>query len=270
MNDFSPSSFAPRHASDAPPASPGARSDDPLPGSPAHTAIFLQNLVLDSRDVGHFLEDLAQVAAQDLSTPEREVLCGVTLLRPRHAEALAASSDAALALDRVQHFFGDGPCLTATRTRQVVQVRDTRADGRWPEYHAAAAARGMLSVLGVPIPLEGGADCGLNLYSGTMDGFPPETVRAAEVFAREASTSLRLAVRMAQLSDKADHLMSALDSRTTIDLAAGIVMGQNRCSRSAAVAILRAAASHRGITLRELAAELVRTVTDEAPVTHDE
>ncbi len=265
MNDHSPSFLAPV---DPARASSVSGFEDPIPGSPAHTAIFLQNLVLDSKDVNHFLNDLAQVAAQYLSTPEHEVLCGVTLLRPRHAETLASSSDAALALDQVQYSFGDGPCLTATRTQQIVRVRDTRADARWPEYHAAVASRGMLSILGVPIPLEGDANCGLNLYSTTVDGFGPESVQAAEVFAREASKSLRLAVRIAHLSDKADHLTSALESRTTIDLAAGIVMGQNKCSQSAAVAILKSAAGRRQIKLRELAAELVSTITDEVPVTH--
>ncbi|MDQ0734490.1 GAF and ANTAR domain-containing protein [Arthrobacter agilis] len=264
MNDHSPS-FALRN-SPAAPAHSG--SEDPVPGSPAHTAIFLQNLVLDSRDVTQFLDDLAQVAAGYLSTPERVVLCGVTLIRPRHAETLASSSPAALALDRIQHSFGDGPCLAATRTQQIVQVRDTRADGRWPEYHAAVARQGMLSILGVPIPLEGEANCGLNLYSDIVDGFTPEAVRAAEVFAREASKSLRLAVRIAHLSEKADHLTSALESRTTTDLAAGIVMGQNKCSQTAAIVILKSAAGRRQVRLRDVAAEVVASVTDDVPVTH--
>ncbi|MHA7208147.1 ANTAR domain-containing protein [Arthrobacter sp. MDT1-65] len=264
MNDRSPS-VAPENSLHA---SSVAGLEDPVPGSPAHTAIFLQNLVLDSKDVNQFLVDLAHVAARHLSTPEHEVFCGVTLLRPRHAETLASSSPTALELDQVQYAFGDGPCLTAARTRRLVQVRDTRADGRWPEYFAAVADHGMMSILGVPIPLEGEADCGLNLYSGTVDGFGPEAVRAAEVFAREASRSLRLAVRIAHLSDKAEHLTSALESRTTIDLAAGIVMGQNKCSQSVAVTILKSAASRRQVKLRDLAAELVSTVTDEVPVTH--
>jgi hypothetical protein len=126
----------------------------------------------------------------------------------------------------------------------------------------------MISILGVPIPLEGEADCGLNLYSGTMDGFTPGAIRAAEVFASEASRSLRLAVRMAALSDREAHLSAALKSRTIIDLAAGIIMGQSKCSQSAAVTILKTAASRRNMKLRQLAADIVSTVSDEVPVTH--
>jgi GAF domain-containing protein len=230
----------------------------------------LQDLVLESTDVEHFLNNLARVAARHLSAPGHEVFCGVTLLRPWHAETLASSSPAALKLDEIQYAFGDGPCLAAARTRELVHVRDTRADGRWPEYCAAVAEHSMTTILGVPIPLEGESDCGLNLYSGTMDGFTPEAIQAAEVFAREASRSLRLAVRIAALSDKQAHPSAALESRTIIDLAAGIIMGQNKCSQSAAVGTLENAASRRNMKLRQLAADLVPTVSDEVPVTHFE
>ncbi|MEC5198934.1 hypothetical protein RCH21_001158 [Arthrobacter sp. PL16] len=233
-----------------------------------NTALYLQDLVLESIDVEHFLDNLARVAAKQLSGPGHEVFCGITLLRPRHAETLASSSRAALELDEIQYAFGDGPCLTAARTQALVHVRDTRTDGRWPEYFAAVTAHGMLSILGIPIPLEGEADCGLNFYSDRTDGFTPDATEAARIFAREASRSLRLAVRIAYLSDKEAHLSAALESRTTIDLAAGIIMGQNMCSQSAAVTILKAAASHRNMKLRDLARELLSTVSDEPPVTH--
>jgi transcriptional regulator with GAF, ATPase, and Fis domain len=264
-NDPSPSSLAPENPVQGLPVT---EHSDPVPGSPAHTAIFLQDLVLDGEDVDHFLHKLARVAAGHLSRPDHEVFCGVTLLRPRQAETLASSSPSALTLDEIQYAYGDGPCLTAARTYELVHVRDTHTDDRWPQYFTAIADQGMRSILGVPIRLEGEADCALNLYSTTIDGFPPEAIEAAQALAREASRSLRLAVRIAQLSDKAENLSAALESRTIIDLAAGIVMGQNRCSQSDAVAILKAASSHRQIKLRTLAAELVANVTDEVPDTH--
>ena len=273
LNDTPLCSAVPDHD----PASDGAifglpviPGSDPPPGSPAHTSDFLQDLVLESTDVDHFLHTFAGLAADYLARLDHEVHCGVTLLRPRLAETLASSSPTALKLDRLQYSFGDGPCLTAVRTLAPVYVRDTRTDDRWPAYTAAVSRHGMLSILGVPIPLEGEADCGLNLYSSAADGFSPEAMAAAGAFALEASRSLRLAVRMAQLSDKADNLSAALESRTVIDLAVGMVMGQNRCSQAEAATILKAASSRRQIKLRILAAELVRTVNDEAPITHFE
>lgn len=206
MNDHIPSSL---DSQDFSLPAPADGSQDAVHERPDNTALFLQDLVLDSLDVQHFLNDLARVAAQYLSEPGKEVLCGVTLLRPRQAETVASSSEAALKLDEIQYSVGDGPCLTAARTRELVHVRDTRVDQRWPEYFAAVAEYGMLSILGVPIPLEGETDCALNLHSSTADAFTPEAAQAAVSFAREASRSLRLAVRIAYLSDKEAQLQDS-------------------------------------------------------------
>jgi GAF domain-containing protein len=268
MNNPASPSLEPDNASHASSASSVAQSHSSVHGSPADASLFLQNLVLDSPDVEYFLGNLARVAAEYLSEPGREVLCGVTLLRPRHAETLASSGETALKMDEIQYSFGDGPCLRAARTLEIVYVRDTRTDERWPEYFSAVAKNGMLSILGVPIPLDGAANCGLNLYSSAADGFTPEAAQAAEVFAREASRSLRLAVRIAGLSDQAAHLTSALESRTVIDLAAGIIMGQNKCSQTTAMKILKAASSTRNVKLRHVAAQVVATASDETPTTH--
>ncbi len=51
-----------------------------------------------------------------------------------------------------------------------------------------------------------------------------------------------------------------MESRTAIDIAIGVVMGQNRCSQEEAFAILRKASSHRNVKLRVLAEELVASV----------
>jgi GAF domain-containing protein len=234
----------------------------------AGASVELQNLVLDSHDVEYFLNNLARIASSNLSTPGHEVFCGVTLLRPRHAETVASSSEAALQLDEIQYSYGDGPCLTAARSLKLVYVPDTRTDTRWPEYFAAIAEHGMLSILGVPVPLEGEADCALNLYSSTANGFTPEAAEAASDFAREASRSLRLAVRIAHLSDKEAHLSAALESRTTIDLAVGIIMGQNKCSQSTAMNILKAASNSRNQKVRTVAERIIATTSDETPTTH--
>ncbi|MHA7279883.1 GAF and ANTAR domain-containing protein [Arthrobacter sp. MDT2-2] len=266
MNDQPLLTLDAEAASPAP--TPSAQPDGPVVA--VNGIADLQDLVLDSPGVEHFLGTLAQLAARQLSDPGREVFCGVTLLRPRHAETVASSSEKALKLDKIQYSYGNGPCLTAARTMETVYVPDTRIDGRWPEYFATIAEHGMLSILGVPIPLKGEADCALNLYSNTVDGFTPEAAAAAEVFAREASRSLRLAVRIAHLSDKETHLSAALESRTVIDLAAGIIMGQNRCSQAKAMQILKAASSGRNIKLRDIAARVVATTSDETPTTHFE
>ena len=63
-------------------------------------------------------------------------------------------------------------------------------------------------------------------------------------------------MRIAALTDTAQNLRAAMDSRTTIDVAAGIIMAQKRCSHDVAIAILMKASSLRNIKLCEVAAAL--------------
>jgi AmiR/NasT family two-component response regulator len=59
-----------------------------------------------------------------------------------------------------------------------------------------------------------------------------------------------------------------MESRTAIDLAAGIIMGQNRCSQEEAMAILVKASSGRNQKLRTVAENLVASLTSQDAFTH--
>jgi AmiR/NasT family two-component response regulator len=59
-----------------------------------------------------------------------------------------------------------------------------------------------------------------------------------------------------------------MNSRTTIDVAAGIIMGQNRCSHDTAMTILKAASSGRNVKLADIAAAVVASIGQGLPETH--
>ncbi|MFJ5693938.1 ANTAR domain-containing protein [Arthrobacter sp. NPDC093125] len=237
------------------------------PGAGSRTKEDLQDLVLNSSDVEDFLHELAVVAASELSSPGQEVFCGVTLLRQKKAATIASSDDHARAMDEVQYAFDDGPCLTAIRESVTVHAPDLRHDDRWPEYAAAALKGGIGAMLAVPFLGEGDAKAGLNLYSTHAHGFSGDSIGRAEKFAIQANTSLRLALRIAQLTDARNDLTIAMKSRTTIDLAAGVIMAQNRCSQATAMAILKNASSARNVKLRDVAATVIASVSSDTAVT---
>ncbi|WP_258062584.1 GAF and ANTAR domain-containing protein [Arthrobacter sp. B0490] len=229
---------------------------------------MLQDLVLESSDINEFLDALVKVAADAVSTRGTEVYCGITLLRPRSKGTVASSSEHAQRMDEVQYAFDDGPCLRAAREGQAYVVTDFRGESRFGEYTAAIVDHGIRSALGLPIPLDGLAAAGLNFYSPQPGAFDDAAIAAAGDIAREASKSLRMAVRIAQAVDTSKHLRAALDSRTTIDVAAGIVMGQNRCSHATAMTILKAASSGRNIKLADIAAAVITSIGQQTPETH--
>ena len=244
---------------------PGNGSLAPETGS--GTKEHRQDLVLDSSDVEDFLHELAVVAAAELSSPGQEVFCGVTLIRRKKAATIASSDAHARTMDEIQYGYNDGPCLAAIRGSETVHVPDLRQDHRWPAYAAVVTREGIGSILAVPFLGDGDAKAGLNLYSTQPHGFSGDDIEHAEKFAIQANTSLRLALRIAQLADARNDLSAAMKSRTTIDLAAGVIMAQNRCSQATAMAILKNASSARNVKLREVAATVVASVSSDTTVT---
>ncbi|BBE24501.1 RNA-binding protein (plasmid) [Arthrobacter sp. MN05-02] len=227
---------------------------------------MLQDMVLESDDVQEFLTGLVQVASQAFTGAYGEVYCGVTLLRPRSMVTVAASSPEAQRMDEIQYGFDDGPCLRAAREGITVHIPDFHTETRFPEYREAIAANGLRSALGIPIRLDSGASAGLDFYSTEPNTFDDKGIAVAEGFARDASRSLRLAVRIAQISDEARNRQVAMESRTAIDMAVGAIMAQNRCSQDEAIAILRRASNGRNMKLKDLAETMLSSLGHTGPV----
>ncbi len=222
------------------------------------SAAELQQLLIDTDSLTQFLIEVSQYAAHTIGPG---LSCGITLSRDGRPVTVAGSDALAVNLDEVQYGHHDGPCLTAMRTGQVVTIEDLAAEDRWGTYHVDALAHGVGSVLSVPLVITTGEYGALNLYSPTPGVFTPEQLARAEGFAGEASRALRLAWRLADQVELTSHLESALVSRTIIDQALGIIMGQNRCTADEAFEVLRAASSHRNTKLRDIAQNIVTRVS---------
>ena len=227
-------------------------------------------MVLESEDVEEFLTKLVIVAGHSLSTGDDEVLCGVTLLRARTKVTVASNSPTAQRMDELQYEYNDGPCLRAARENAVYYVPDFETEGRFAEYSDAISGQGIRSALGIPIPLEGDAAAALNFYSPKVDAFDEGLIAEAEKVAEEVSASLRLAVRIAKLTESSADMRAAMESRTTIDLAVGVIMGQNRCSQEAAMTILKTASNARNVKLRDVAASVLQSLGQGSATTHFE
>ncbi|WP_028267793.1 GAF and ANTAR domain-containing protein [Arthrobacter sp. MA-N2] len=229
----------------------------------------VQNLILESADFEDFLNELARFSAHQMAGDGDDALCGITLLRERKAVTIGWSSDVAREVDEIQYSLAQGPCLTAAKEEREVLVPDLLEENRWgPDYASAVASYGLRSVLSLPFNLEGEAKAALNLYSEAPYKFNERATDRARGYTREVSQALRLAVRFAVHKDSADNLRAAMESRTIIDIAVGVVMAQSRCSQEDAVRILTEASSNRNIKLRDIAKSLVDSVGGAGTLTH--
>lgn len=231
------------------------------PEQPLSATDQIQNLILDSADFENFLNELARFSAHQMAGDGDDALCGITLLRDRKAATIGWSSPSAREVDEIQYSLSRGPCLSAAKEEREVYVPDLFQEDRWgPDYAAAVASHGLRSVLSLPFNLQGEAKAALNLYSDVPRKFDGPAAARARDFTREISQALRLAVRFSLHADSASNLRATLESRTTIDIAVGIVMAQNRCSQEAAVQILTEASSNSNTKLRDVARSIVDSV----------
>lgn len=171
----------------------------------------------------------------------------------RRVETPAASDALAATGDRLQQELGEGPALNTLWDEETVYVPDLAADCRWPNWGPrlteATGARSVLTFRLFTIKDVIGA---LSMYSTQADAFSDED--KAEGLA--LATHIAIAVIAAQ---KLDQYESALDSRTIIAQACGLVMERYNVDAVRAFALLTRVSSHQNVKLREVAAELVLT-----------
>lgn len=229
----------------------------------AGTFAAVQSLLLSTKTVDDLLAQLAKLAAGIVEPPAS---VGITVRREGRPITAATSDERAPRVDETQYESGEGPCLQALRAGSVVEVTDQRTDDRWPYYGKRASAHGVRRSLSLPLRVGAAPVGALNIYGFEQPGAFSDAERAAaEVFATQASTALTLLIRQVKQTEELEQLEQALSSRTVIDQAIGVLMGQQRCSAEAAFTLLRQHSQNTNRKLREVAAELIERMTGEPP-----
>lgn len=239
-----------------------AMADEPEHDDVTASTAELQTLLLSSQDIEGFLQELAVLAARRVTGG---LSCGITLQPGGRPVTVASSDTLADQLDEVQYGIDDGPCLHAMRTGQQVRIEDTAGEPRWAGFSVRAAAHGIRSTLSLPLSAGGQHIGALNLYAAGPAAFGPAETRQAESFAANAAGALALAVRQAASTALTGQLRAALASRAVIDQARGVIMAQERCTQAEAFAILRSASQNRNVKLRDIATQILASVTGQPP-----
>jgi GAF domain-containing protein len=222
----------------------------------------LLNLLTDSPDLNEFLDQMVALAARVVAPA---AACGLTTRRDGQPFTVATSSGLAAQIDELQYGAGEGPCLQTLRTGEVIEVRDLVAETRWPRYRPHAVANGIASSLSLPLRVGGQTLGALNFYSHQADAFAGSAREQAEAFAAQCAAALTLTLRQADHARIQSQFGTALTSRSVIDQAIGILMGQQRCTAAQAFDLLRQASQHRNRKLRDVAADIITNVTGAPP-----
>jgi GAF domain-containing protein len=216
----------------------------------------LGRLTLHDHSMESLLESVTELAKTVLPG-DTEI--SVSLLTDDVPTTAASTGELALDCDKKQYAEDAGPCLHAARSGELTEVADNRSDSRWPAYARHAVERGALSSLSVPLILGARMSGCLNIYARKPEAFDESSRTLAARFGPYAAASVANMHAYKTARELADNLEAALQSRTVIDQAKGILMERHKITADQAFQVLAAASMRTNTKLRDVAEQLVMT-----------
>jgi transcriptional regulator with GAF, ATPase, and Fis domain len=244
-------SFSPQVSTGSPPS-----LDDPVWLSK------LQRLLLVCEDLEDFLQRVAMLSAEAMPMGNSFV---IAVELPGRPPIVVGSDEGSLAVGKIECTHGEGPCMEVRHSGQPVYLPDLNREGRRWAFGIEALAHGMRSLLAIPIPGPAGVVGVVSLFATRAHAYDRAARRRVQVFAESVADIIAVALRLADQIQLNKDLRSALESRSAIDQAIGVIMAENRCDRETAFEILRRASQNRNTKLRDVAADLVYSITGHQP-----
>jgi GAF domain-containing protein len=176
----------------------------------------------------------------------------VTLVRGGRPETGAATTRQAADVDLAQYRAGEGPCLQAVRSGQVLSATSAEIRDRWPVFAEVAAELDVAGCLSAPLSIDDDHVGSLNLYSVWPHGFQELDVSLLGLYATALQAALGGARRLLRARDQAVQLREALASRAVIEQAKGVLMAVHRITADEAFALLVTRSQQQNVKLREV------------------
>ncbi|MEV7623938.1 GAF and ANTAR domain-containing protein [Actinoplanes sp. NPDC089786] len=214
----------------------------------------LGRIRLSETDLGGVLARVAELAKQTLDGADE---VSVTLVTGPDARTATFTGDVALDLDETQYEAERGPCLDASITATTFSIPDTGTEERWPGFAKRAADAGIRSTLSVGMPIQEAVTGALNVYSTRPAAFDDDAIDVAQTFAGYAAVALANAHVYDETATLARQMREAMENRSVIEQAKGILMAERRCSADEAFVLLSRVSQDSNRKLRDVAAALV-------------
>ena len=210
----------------------------------------LAESLADTEGVTETIDQIVSFAVQEIDT----AYGGITLVKSggRAYTTVGATHQSVIEADRIQYELRQGPCVDAAADSKIVVSSYLATDERWPDWGPKAAALGFNSVLSAELHARGRRIGALNLYGTAEANFSPEDIALAALFARQGALALGYA-------RSEESLREALETRTVIGQAQGVLMERLAIDTNQAFDYLRRVSSHSNRKLVDVADEIART-----------
>ena len=212
-----------------------------MPIDPAALARNLSSLAaLDAeQDLPRALQQITSAAKALLGVDG----AGLMLADERGELRWATASDQETQIiEEGQERLGQGPCVNAFAEHAPMAMRDAAKEPQWGKITDVVTGQQMRAGLSAPVQLEGGPIGSLDLYCAEPRDWDREEISAAQVYAALAATLLCQAAAAQVKGRLAEQLQVALEHRTRIERAKGMVMMREGIDDAAAFERLRSAA----------------------------
>jgi hypothetical protein len=209
------------------------KSTPSLPLTDELAAVFarMSGLLLSEETVDTSLGLLSSLAQETVPGSSG---AGVSIIDGRRRTSSGSTDVRVREADALQYELDEGPCLTATATRELVRIDDLAADRRWPRWASAALPLGLHAAMSVPM-VAGDLPLGaIKVYADRPGAFDAERAKRLSVGMREA-----------------------IRDRDLIHLAKGVLMGRSNLDEESALAVLLRQAEQDGRTVAEAALAVV-------------
>jgi GAF domain-containing protein len=216
----------------------------------------LAGVVLVDRDLSAVLTEIVQISRRAIPGAGAT---SITLIRNDRGFTAAYDGQIAMDADELQYARGYGPCLDAGRSGEVFVVTDMRTEERWPDYALHAAGIGVGSSLSVPLPFQGATIGALNNYATEAGAFGDSDVAIGEEVAAFVAIAVANAEASARATDDVQNMRRAMESRSVIEQAKGILMERYKITSEQAFTLLTHASQRSNVKLRDVAEELTST-----------
>jgi hypothetical protein len=158
-------------------------------------------------------------------------------------------------IEDLQFTLGEGPCVDAVRSGSPVLLDDVRAitdaTQRWPVFVKETESAGIRAVFAFPVQVGAVALGSLDLYRHRPGGLEADELSAV------LRTVDRVASVLLDVSAAGGDGVTEPTYRMVVHQAAGMVMAQTATTITGALARLRATAFSEGVSINDLAADVV-------------
>lgn len=203
----------------------------------------LAELAVNDDDLVETAEGVVALACETLDCQH----AGLTVFRAGGSfETLAPTGPLVSEADNLQYQLGEGPCVEAAWEEETFVSNDLSRDPRYPNWGPKAAAMGFGSLLAARLSIGGNTIGALNLYATDTREYTADDRDTAVIFASHAAATI-MTVR------ERENLKEAVEGRTLIGQAQGILMERFDLDANRSFAVLRRFSQTQNIKLRQVA-----------------